>query len=329
MKKYFHWALIGLSIILLLATISLIIIQIYGNQLIDNAGRNEDWDEHDGTVLKDQSYGHKVQNTYDLYIPTTAPKALMLYIHGGSWVSGNKEEGEWFCRRFAKQGYATATMNYSLLSPKDPSVCMPVMLKEISQCIHRINEQLNENGHNITQMAIAGYSAGAHLALLYANKDQSKHTLPIRFCINMVGPTDLRYLFKIPQTTLDSINADTRAGRIHPEKEKLEALAFYAAAHVMSTSEQCTTEFIDSLLFSASPVKYINEGTTPCILAYGANDHLIAKEHYDTLLNALTAHNIEHEFILYPNSNHLLANDTLHTRKLNEAIKAFANKYFK
>lgn len=328
MRKYLHHALIILSIFLLLATIGIIGLQIYGNKLIENAGRFEEWDDTNGTVITNLCYGPKTLHNYDLYLPTTPSKALMLFIHGGSWMSGNKEEGEWFCRRYAKMGYATATMNYSLLSPQDPTACMPRMLKEINNCINHIKGELKSRGHEVSQMAIAGYSAGAHLALLYANKEKAHAPLPIRFCVNMVGPTDLRYIFKVNQSTLDSIYAETAAGRTHPEKESLDALAFYAAEHTLNPATPCTAEYLDSLLCVSSPLCYISATSTPCIMAYGANDVLVSKEHHEQLLEAYKTHNIDHQFILYPNSDHLLANDTLQTRMLHEAIVNFATKYF-
>ena len=66
-----------------------------------------------GTVFKDQNYENENGNRYDLYIPAGLDRMqnqnLILYIHGGSFNSGSKADGETWCRYYAAQGYITAS----------------------------------------------------------------------------------------------------------------------------------------------------------------------------------------------------------------------------
>ena len=52
------------------------------------------WHDEYGERYKDIAYGSLKNNTYDLYLPHDAATkdslALMLYVHGGSWIAGNK-----------------------------------------------------------------------------------------------------------------------------------------------------------------------------------------------------------------------------------------------
>ena len=93
MKKFF--IAIG-SIIAILAVLILIGGSYFAkqfNQMLKNGGCVVEWNTTDGEILKDLSYGESYRNTYDLYLPANKkPKALMLFIHGGSWNSGNKED---------------------------------------------------------------------------------------------------------------------------------------------------------------------------------------------------------------------------------------------
>ncbi|MBL7773841.1 MAG: carboxylesterase family protein [Chitinophagaceae bacterium] len=60
--------------------------------------------------------------TMDIYLPQcdmqaqTTRRPLMLWIHGGAFLAGNKDESsiQSFCKSFAKRGYVTATINYRL-----------------------------------------------------------------------------------------------------------------------------------------------------------------------------------------------------------------------
>lgn len=66
-----------------------------------------------GTVFRDQIYENENGNRYDLYIPAGLDRMqdqnLILYIHGGSFNSGSKADGETWCRYYAAQGYITCT----------------------------------------------------------------------------------------------------------------------------------------------------------------------------------------------------------------------------
>ena len=71
-----------------------------------------------GTVFRDQNYENENGNRYDLYIPAGLDRMqdqnLILYIHGGSFNSGSKADGETWCRYYAAQGYITASVDYTL-----------------------------------------------------------------------------------------------------------------------------------------------------------------------------------------------------------------------
>lgn len=91
------------------------------------------WHDEYGQRFQDISYGSRQHNTYDLYLPNDAEKndslALILYVHGGSWLGGDKDEHYGDCYAWVQRGYATATMNYSFLS--EDSVSLHTMSDEI------------------------------------------------------------------------------------------------------------------------------------------------------------------------------------------------------
>ena len=324
MRKILPIALTVLSIILLLSTIALIGIQIYGNKMVENAGRVEEWNESDGTLLSDLAYAPHSLNTYDLYIPHTLNSSdttsCLLYLHGGSWTAGDKEEGNWFSRRFAKQGCLTATMNYSLISVENPSVCIPTMLKEITHCITSIQQEAANRGITLQQIALAGYSAGAHLAMLYAYSMAAASPIPIPFCVSMAGPTDLSLLFSVPADTLRSIQSALQQGTPHTSQHDVDALAFICSGKQLTSLNHYAPAHLDSLIQQASPLSWAKQGAVPTILAHGEHDRLVSPQHSKRLAASLDSLGVQHIYIPYPQSDHLLAHDTASVAYLNKAI---------
>jgi len=64
--------------------------------------------------------GSTVTLTMDIYTPVcddtnhVSRKPLLLWVHGGAFLAGDKNEMTNLCKQFAKRGYVTATINYRL-----------------------------------------------------------------------------------------------------------------------------------------------------------------------------------------------------------------------
>ena len=74
------------------------------------------WDDSVGKQYKNLDYVNDGGHKFDLYIPTkvSTDANLILYIHGGSFNSGSKEDGDLWCKYFTSKGYVTATLDYTL-----------------------------------------------------------------------------------------------------------------------------------------------------------------------------------------------------------------------
>lgn len=271
------------------------------------------WSDDYGQRFMDVAYGKREHNKYDLYLPIDAIQqdslALILYVHGGSWIGGDKNMHDLDCLTWLKRGYATATMNYSLLN--EDGVSIPVMLREISSCIQHIKQFTAQKGVRIRQMAIAGTSAGGHLAMMYAYG--RPHGLPLRFATIKVGPSDLRILFPYEG------NAKT---------EDVENFAFSCTGHRCDASA-LTPERLDSIKWQASPIYYINDSTAlPSIFAYGEKDWLVRRDHYQSLQARFDSLGKPYDLIVFPNSGHMLMNDKDCTMRYDSTMRAYCKKYF-
>ena len=176
----------------------------------------DNYNETMGEINNGEDYPINERNKYSLYIPYSSLRrnktynGIFLFIHGGAWISGDKESLEFLCSRYTKMGYITATMGYTLLIGNYSHYNIYRILDEITACIENIKEQLETLGFNSNKlgMAIGGVSAGTHISLLYGYSIK-KTPIPLKFLINIVGPLSLEpeYWYK-PATyneTLDNL----------------------------------------------------------------------------------------------------------------------------
>ena len=145
-------------------------------------------------------YGSKSKNNFDLYVPKDLERndkhTVVLFIHGGAWVSGFKTDVNEYLYEFTNRGYITATMKYTLLKKTmdDASLSIFRNLDEIDACIKTIKSTLEELGFNTskTNLVLGGASSGAHLAMLYGYSRGHYSALPIKFLIDAVGPVSIK-----------------------------------------------------------------------------------------------------------------------------------------
>ncbi len=96
----------------------------------------------------------------DLYMPeglTNPP--LVVWVHGGAWRSGSRTSVR---REFAEHGFATASVDYRL----SPEAAFPAMVHDIKAAIRYLRAHAGDYGYRADSIAIAGDSAGGHLAAL-------------------------------------------------------------------------------------------------------------------------------------------------------------------
>ncbi|MBR4378166.1 MAG: alpha/beta hydrolase [Bacilli bacterium] len=180
----------------------------YGNEQdkIVNTYKEGGVNENQFHVNGDQDFAADPdENNYDLYVPAAAKKnekhLVMLFIHGGAWVSGLKTDVNQYVHAFAEKGYITATIKYTLLNKNslltegtdNPELSIFRDLDEIDACIASIKKNLATLGFDTTktQLAIGGGSSGSHLTMLYGYSRGQRSPLPISFLVNVVGPTDI------------------------------------------------------------------------------------------------------------------------------------------
>lgn len=276
-----------------------------------------EWNDTVGKIYSNLDYTNKYDHKYDLYIPAELNKnenqQLILYIHGGSFNSGSKEDGDTWCKYYTSKGYITATLDYSLQTVQEDA-SLNVMNEEINNCVQAIYTKCEEMGINVTEMATAGVSAGGTLAMNYAYKCANTSTIPVKFVFQMAGPADF----------------EPEKWDILKKVNKLDSDAEFAQT---MTGEKITDEMIANGEYSRyideiSPARLVNKTSVPTLCGYGLNDHLVPGELKFKLLEAFKKYNIEYDYIEFPNSNHGMYSDLDKLEEFMDKSLEYCDRYF-
>lgn len=99
----------------------------------------------------------------DTAIPAASPPLLM-FIHGGGWVGGDRKHYVDLGKRLAERGIATALISYRLT----PDVLFPEHVEDAARACAWLHARADEYGYDAGAMFIAGHSAGGHSTALLA-----------------------------------------------------------------------------------------------------------------------------------------------------------------
>lgn len=130
--------------------------------------------EHD--VTADIQYGEETWQKLDLHVPTAKPdnetpdskKPVLIFFYGGGWDSGSKEMYYFVANSFAKRGYLVVIPDYA----KYPDARFPVFMHDGAAAVAWVFNNISDYGGDISQVVVAGHSAGAHLAALLLSDQQ-------------------------------------------------------------------------------------------------------------------------------------------------------------
>ena len=117
-----------------------------------------------GTIDADISYSTSYKNALDLYIPHQKKFPVILFIHGGSFVAGDRKEFPYsqIGENFQKLGIGCAVMSYRLLSDS----VWPAQPRDVAKAIRWLKDNIAEYGGDSANIIVVGHSAGGQLAAL-------------------------------------------------------------------------------------------------------------------------------------------------------------------
>ncbi|MBR2812287.1 MAG: alpha/beta hydrolase, partial [Solobacterium sp.] len=133
-----------------------------------------------------------VYNLLDVYRPKTGKGKLpvILSIHGGAWVYGDKDVYQWYCMSLAERGFAVVNYSYRLA----PEHKYPSSFEDTVKVCEWMIANADEYGLDMDNVFGVGDSAGAHMLSLFAaaltNPDYAKtcgYRLPKDFAFKAIA----------------------------------------------------------------------------------------------------------------------------------------------
>lgn len=154
--------------------------------------------------MSDIAYGADARQKMDVYLPSarSANTPVIVFLHGGGFVAGDKTDAHAQMKSFSAKGYAVLNVNYRLVDTsgifqnplvhKPSSVRIAEQLQDIDAAIRLAAGKTAEWNVSGSRWAIAGHSAGATLAMLYAYHPMNANGL-VKAAANWAGATDFGF----------------------------------------------------------------------------------------------------------------------------------------
>ena len=267
------------------------------------------WNDSVGTVYANQEYENTNGHKYDLYIPSGLDKSqsqyLILFIHGGSFNSGAKEDGDAWCKYYATKGYITATVDYTLQA-HGQEASIYLMNSEIESAVKAIKEQAEALGYRIAGMAPCGVSAGGTLAMNLAYNGNSE--IPVKFVFQLAAPAYF----------------DPSEWSLLMRVDKLKTEDEFCAMMTGKTMTDYSRE-----IQKISPACIVSADSVPSLIGYGLIDHCVPLSQKYYLINAYDKYRVPYDYIEFPKSNHGMYNDLDKLQLFLDKSLEYADRYFK
>ena len=105
-------------------------------------------------------------NVLDVYRPRDAkgPLPVIVSVHGGGWVYGDKDRYQYYCMSLAQQGFAVVNFSYRLA----PRYKFPAPVEDTNRVFSWVLDYAGDYGFDTRHIFGVGDSAGAHLLAMYS-----------------------------------------------------------------------------------------------------------------------------------------------------------------
>lgn len=202
----------------------------------------------------------------DLYSPAdlTGPVPGIIFIHGGGWRSGKRQDYRLYTSRFARHGYVVATITYRL----GAAGYFPNCVEDAKCAVRWMRANAAELNVDPDRIAVIGGSAGGHLAMMVGYSSDVPElegtgghagvSSAVQAVIDIYGPVDFT---------------------VYPERDHRLVTTF-----LQGTYEEKTETYV-----KASPITYVDADDPPTLIIHGTIDSLVPVTQSDLLAERFQA----------------------------------------
>jgi len=141
-------------------------------------------------------YGTSPREVLDIYTPDRPAGPVLVYIHGGYWRTGSKDDNCNFAPPFVQRGATVVLVEYDLC----PNVTVTDIVRQTRAAIAWVYRNIIRYSGNPAKLYVSGHSAGGHLTAMALAHDWEKHGLPrdlIKGAVATSGVYDLDMVMQI------------------------------------------------------------------------------------------------------------------------------------
>ena len=221
-------------------------------------------------IRRDVEYGDAGNRPLllDLYSPAEvdAPVPAIVFIHGGAWKGGRKEDYRFYAQHFARLGYVVASVQYRL-SGEAP---FPAAIHDVKAAVRFMRAESGSLGVDPNRLAVAGGSAGGHLSMMIGYSSDIKEldgnsghpgvSSRVQCVVNFYGPTDMTTDFVRGISRTHWAVRDFFGGTLEEQPDRYSA---------------------------GSPLKYVTSDDPPTLILHGTVDTVVPINQGDLLAKKL------------------------------------------
>lgn len=223
--------------------------------------------------------GHE-RHKLDLFLPEKAdgPLPLLIWVHGGGWQAGSKENCPPLRSGYLQRGYAVASINYRLSG----HAVFPAQIEDCKAAIRWLRTHATDYGLDPTRFGVWGSSAGGHLVALIgtsgdvkefdvgANLDQSSR---VQAVCDYYGPTDFTVFVTTP-------GYESHASEASPEAKLI-------GGAVMQNKDKAAR---------VNPITYVSRDDPPFLIVHGDKDPTVPINQSELLFKSLKETGVSSHF---------------------------------
>lgn len=249
----------------------------------------------EGTIYKDITYKDTNEGAIklDIYTPINMKfkkSPVIVYIHGGSWLYGDKSLDNntiSAMNKIREEGFTIISIDYRLISEKINFSAPIEDCKDAVRWIYKNSQLYNIDANNI---GLWGVSAGAHLAMMTAYSSNADFTgceklksypIKINYVIDYCGPTNL------------ILSSNNELNNI--------------IKNFIGFNKSLDKKEIEVLLKKASPINYLTKNSPATLIVHGEKDVTVPISQSNDLYNKGRELGIKMEFMKIPEAGHDLS----------------------
>lgn len=224
-------------------------------------------------MLEDLEYGRGSGRAMllDLYLPesTGKPLPLIIWIHGGAWMAGSKNDSS-PALRFTTEGYAVAHVGYRL----SQEAKFPAQIYDCKAAVRWLRGNAAKYDLDAKRFVAWGASAGGHLVALLGtsggvadlegNVNESKESSRVQAVVDWFGPTDFLHIGE-PESDLRHNAPDSPESRL-------------IGGPLLENKDKGA---------NASPITYVSKDAPAFLIMHGDRDRTVPFNQSELLYAAL------------------------------------------